>query len=117
MKHTVSLKKNSDFRRAYARGRSFAHRDLVVYFRRNHLQVNRVGITVSAKLGGAVTRNLVRRRVKEFYRTHEQLFKIGFDIVFVARGRTTQASYNEIGNAVLFLSKKLGLLNDEKSSD
>ena len=65
MLHTVSLKGNSRFRRLYHRGASAANRYFVMYCGRNHTPENRVGLTVSAKLGCAVVRNRVRRRLQK----------------------------------------------------
>ncbi len=71
MKHTVSLKQNRDFRGLYARGKTAASPCLALYCRRNRLSQNRLGITVGGKLGGAVTRNKVRRRIRALYSANE----------------------------------------------
>ena len=81
MRFSHSLKENSVFRRLYAKGKSAASSYLVVYCRKNGRQENRIGITVSKKLGHAVVRNRVRRRFREIYRLHEAEFGIGWDLV------------------------------------
>lgn len=110
MLYTVSLKKNRDFRRVYSRGKSAVNRTLVLYKKPNGLAANRLGITVASKVGGAVVRNRVRRRIKEAYRTSEQVFLKGFDLVVVARVRAADADYKEIHSALFYLSGKLSLL-------
>ena len=109
MKFTASLKKNYEFRRLYNKGKSAASQFAVVYCRRNGSDGNRLGITVSAKIGGAVQRNRIRRRLKEIYRLNEDKLKTGFDIVFVARGRSRNAGYKELESSVLRLLEKLKL--------
>lgn len=109
MKHTVSMKENYLFRRLYAKGKSAATAALAVYVRPNHSQRTRLGITVSAKLGKAVRRNKVRRRVREAYRIHEHQTSPGWDIVVVARQRAIFSSYAEVERALLTLLDKLGV--------
>jgi len=104
-----SLKKNYDFRRVYRRGKSAVTPRLVLYCRPCGRKTNRLGITVSVKLGGAVTRNRVRRRVREIYRTHEAEFLPGFDLVAVARTRAVDAEYRELERDFLALAGKLGV--------
>ena len=65
MQYTVSLKLNHEFRRLYAKGRSAVSPTLVIYMRRTKRSVNRVGFTVTTKLGKAVVRNKIRRRLRE----------------------------------------------------
>ena len=65
MKSTATVKKNYEFRRMYAKGKSGVSSCLVVYYRKNRLGHNRLGVTVSTKLGHAVVRNRVRRRIRE----------------------------------------------------
>ena len=114
MQFSKSLKLNHLFRRLYQKGRSAANKYLVVYCRRNGLQENRIGLTVSAKLGHAVVRNRIRRRLREIYRLHESGFCPGWDIVVVARSRAVDATYQKLEGAYLSLADKLGLLRKEE---
>lgn len=101
MKKTIALKENHEFRRLYHRGASSATAHLVLYCRKNRLGKNRLGLTVSAKLGGAVQRNRVKRLLREAYRLHEDAFGTGVDLVLVARGRAVGATYHEIEKSLL----------------
>ena len=94
-----TLKKNSDFRRLYSKGKSTVTPFMVVYCRRNGLDHNRVGYTVSTKLGHAVVRNRVRRRLREIYRLNSSQLKTGWDIVIVARSRCVGAEYSRMNAA------------------
>ncbi len=115
MNSAFTLKKNSDFRRLYAKGKSSANRCLALYCRRNRGAVNRMGYTVSAKLGGAVVRNRVRRRLREIARLSAPRLKTGWDIVVVARSRAVAADYRELERAYLDACGKLGLLREEET--
>jgi len=110
MEFSKSLKLNHLFRRLYNKGRSCANGLLVIYCRPNGSQENRIGLTVSAKLGHAVVRNKVRRRLREIYRLNEQKFLPGYDLVVVARSRAVTAPYGKLEKAYLHLADKLGLL-------
>lgn len=110
-----TLKKNSDFRRLYAKGKSASNRYLAMYCRRNGREENRLGYTVSAKLGGAVVRNRVRRRLREIYRLAAPGLKTGWDVVVVARSRCVGAQYAELERAFEELCSKLGLTREEKA--
>ena len=111
MEFSHSLKLNHIFRRLYA---SSGHGNgyLVLYARKNRTDTNRVGITVSKKLGGAVTRNRVRRRLREVYRLNEGLFCPGWDIVVVARSRCIDADFGKLCSAYLSLAEKAGILRE-----
>ena len=85
-----------------------------MYCARNRSRNNRVGLTISAKLGHAVVRNRIRRRLREIYRLNESRFRVGFDIVVVARSRAVTAEYAELEKAYLSLADKLGLLEAQK---
>ena len=112
MKFSKSLKLNHIFRRLYhTNGQANSY--LVLYARPNRLTTNRVGITVGKKLGKAVIRNRVRRRLREIYRCNEVLFTPGWDIVVVARSRCVGADFSKMDNAYLSLAKKAGLLTQE----
>lgn len=110
MKHTVALKQNHEFRRLYNRGSTAATSVLAVYCRRNRLGINRLGLTTGVKLGGAVCRNRIRRRMREIYRTNEQRLASGWDIVLVARKRAVYVTYSELERNFLHLAGKLNLL-------
>ena len=112
MKYTTALKKNYEFRRLYNKGKSAASQCAVVYCRRNGKGENRLGLTVSAKLGGAVQRNRIRRRLKEIYRLNEIYLAQGYDIVIVARARSRYAGYHEIESSVLSMFKTLNIFGD-----
>ena len=70
MNFSDSLKKNDDFRNVYKKGKSFANRYLVMYVLENHTDKNRLGISVSKKVGNSVVRHRVTRLVRESYRLH-----------------------------------------------
>ena len=110
---TESLRRNNDFRRAYSRGRSAAEKCLVVYAKRNGSRGNRLGLTVSAKIGCAVVRNRIRRRLRKIYRLHEGDFRRGYDIVVVARHRAAQAEYARLERELLRAAAELKLLAEE----
>ena len=111
MEHTVSLKLNHVFRRLYGRGKSAVNPCLALYCRRNNLGYSRLGLTVGVKLGKAVVRNRVRRRLREIYRTNEEKIRPGYDIVVVARVRACHSRYAELQRQFLRTADKLGLLN------
>ena len=110
MKRAVTLKENYEFRRMYQRGASAVGGGMVVYCRKNKLGHNRLGITVSVKLGHAVVRNRARRRLREVYRLNQVHLRRGYDMVLVARGRTLTASWKEMNDTFLRLCRKLDLL-------
>ena len=110
-----TLKKNSDFRRLYSKGQSAVNPYVVVYCRRNREKVNRLGYTVSTKLGHAVVRNRARRRLREVYRMHLGELRQGYDIILVARGRTVTASWKELNDTFTRLCRKLDLLGEAAS--
>ncbi len=109
MKFSHSLKLNHIFQRLY-RSRGQANGLLVLYARPNRSQANRVGITVSKKLGKAHIRNRVRRRLREIYRLNEDKFLPGWDIVVVARSKAIDADFEKLTRAYLQLAEKAGIL-------
>ena len=109
MKHTVSLKQNHEFRRLYHKGKSAVSPFFAIYCRKTGRPESRLGITTGVKLGHAVKRNFVRRRIRELYRTNESKFLPGYEIVVVARTRAIFGRYAELERSFLHLMKKLGL--------
>lgn len=103
MKFSESLKKNMDFQNVYRNGKSYANRFLVVYILENHTERNRLGISVSKKVGNSVIRHHLTRLIRESYRLHEEMFDSGLDIVVIARNTAKDISYHEVESALLHL--------------
>ena len=114
MKKTVTIKENRTFRRIYSKGRSAVTPFLVLYCRPNRLGHNRLGVTVSTKLGGAVVRNRARRRLREVYRLAQPQLKQGYDIILVARGRAVNGPYQKLTAAFYKACGQLGLLREKQ---
>ena len=112
MKFSESLKKNMDFQNVYRNGKSYANRFLVVYILENHTERNRLGISVSKKVGNSVIRHHITRLVREGYRVNEDLFKTGYDIVVIARVGANSARYHLIEKSLLKLSGLHSILID-----
>lgn len=102
-KNYESLKKNSDFQHVYRKGKSFANKYLVMYVLENQLEKNRLGISVSKKVGNSVKRHHITRLIRESYRLHEDVFNSGLDIVVIARNHANEADYKKIEQALLHL--------------
>ena len=113
MKKTVSLKENHLFRRLYSKGQSAVSPYLAVYVRKNGRNGNRLGFTVSTKLGHAVVRNKVRRRLREAYRIHEGQMRPGWDLVVVARVKAAHVPYHQLEKELLRSLDKLGVRKGE----
>ena len=105
MKFTKSLQKNRDFQLIYDCGNSYANKYLVMFIKYNNSQTNRLGISVSKKVGNSVIRHRVKRLIKESYRLQEEMFNSGLDIVIIARVTAKEISYKEIESAVLHLGR------------
>ncbi|MCR4740556.1 MAG: ribonuclease P protein component [Lachnospiraceae bacterium] len=112
MMFTESLKSNIDFKRVYKKGISKANRYLIMYICDNDSQPgkNRLGISVSKKVGNSVVRHRVKRLIKESYRLSEDMFNSGLDIVVVARDNAKVACFGEMQSALLHVSKLLHIL-------
>lgn len=110
MRFTTSLKNNGDFRRVYRKGASAVRSCVVVYARRTGRTENRLGFTVSTKVGKAHVRNRVRRRLREIYRLHEEDIHPGYDLVVVARSRAAAAAYVRLESEFLSAGKELGAI-------
>lgn len=96
MKKTVTIKQNHEFRRLYNKGQSAVSPSMVIYCRKSRLAHNRLGITVSTKLGCAVKRNRARRRLRELFRLAQPRMKQGYDVVIVARTRAVTIPHKKL---------------------
>lgn len=105
MQFSEHLKKNHQFQFVYQNGRSYANKYLVMYVKENGMDKNRIGISVSKKVGNSVVRHRVTRLIRESYRLHESIFNSGLDIVIVARQGAASVGFNEVESALLHLCK------------
>ncbi|HKL98374.1 MAG TPA: ribonuclease P protein component [Mobilitalea sp.] len=105
MKKTESIKSNEDFRKIYHTGKSYANKYLIMYVKKNELIGNRLGISVSKKVGNSVVRHRITRLVRESYRLSEKYLLFGLDIVVVARFTAKGKNYSEIDSSLLHLMK------------
>lgn len=108
-----SLKKNRDFQNVYKNGKSKANKYLVMYVLENQLDSNRLGISVSKKVGNSVIRHHLTRLIRENYRLNKEMFNSGLDIVVIARESAKDRKYKEIESALLHLGKINGILNEK----
>ena len=114
MKYAESLKKNQDFRLVYRKGKSFANKYLVLYKLRNNKVNNRLGISVSKKVGNSVVRSRTTRLIREGYRLNEEYIdKEGWDFVVIARSNANGATYQDISTALIQLLKQHHVYNKE----
>ncbi|MGG7079533.1 ribonuclease P protein component [Clostridium sardiniense] len=117
------LKKNNEFRMVYRRGKSLANNLLVLYTYNNRNNknsdnevYNKVGVSVSKKVGNSVVRSRSKRLIMESYRLNEASIKKGFDFIFIARNNMKDKSFHEVERAMMNLFKKAGLYNEESSN-
>ena len=105
MQFSESLKNNQQFRFVYKNGRSYANKYFIMYVKENGLDKNRIGISVSKKVGNSVVRHRITRLVRESYRLHESVFNSGLDMVIIARPGAASIGYEEAESALLHLAK------------
>ena len=105
MNEFKSLRKNWEFQAVYRNGKSKANRCFVMIIKKNDTSSNRVGISVSKKVGNSVIRHHLTRLIRESYRLHEDMFDSGLDIVVIARATARNTSYHEIESALMHLGR------------
>lgn len=102
------LLNRKDFVNLNRLGKRYRTRHFTVIFKQNRLDITRLGITVSKKIGNAVKRNKVKRLIREFYRTHKSSFPQGYDIVVIANEGAYGLAYRKIKEELgeIILDKK-----------
>jgi ribonuclease P protein component len=106
----IPITENKDFRRIYAKGKSYVSPVVITYVTKNRSKNVRVGITTSKKIGNAVKRNRSRRVIREAFRTLVSEIAPGHDFIFVARGKTPFVKSTEVRRAMLLQLKNAGVL-------
>ena len=117
MKFSESLKKNRDFQSVYRKGKSYGNKYLVMYLLPNQTESNRIGISVSKKVGNSIVRHHLTRLIRESYRLHEENFQRGYDMVVVARTVAKDKTYHEIESALIHLGRLHNIYEVDKISD
>lgn len=117
MRFSDSLKKNRDFQKVYRHGTSYANRYLVMYVLENNSDKNRLGVSVSKKVGNSVVRHRLTRLIRESYRLNEELFQSGYDFVVIARVSAKDKSYHDIEKALLHLGRHHHVIGSEENKD
>lgn len=112
MKNYESLKRNSDFQNVFKEGKSQANKYLVMYVKSNNLDINRLGIQVSKKVGNSVVRHRITRLIRESYRLNSEMFSSGLDIVVIARDSAKGKTFKEIESALLHVGKISRILSE-----
>ncbi|EKQ57783.1 MULTISPECIES: ribonuclease P protein component [unclassified Clostridium] len=115
------LKKNFEFTIIYRRGKSVANELLVMYILKNKKNkdkdfnfYNRLGVSVSKKVGNSVVRSRCKRLISESFRLNYKYIIKGYDFIFIARNPIKEKSYFEVEKAMKSLIKKAGLYNNEE---
>ncbi len=113
---SIQSLKNREFSPVYRRGKRSADPCFVLYFLENGTDGNRLGITVSKKVGNSVVRSRVKRIIKEAYRLHEQDLCQGLDIVIVARSAAADKKSTDMEVSLMRLAKRLKIRKESSSS-
>ncbi|WP_085993784.1 ribonuclease P protein component [Oceanobacillus senegalensis] len=113
MKKIFRIKKNEEFQLVFKKGKSFANRQLVIYYMEKPGQDHfRIGLSVGKKIGNAVTRNRIKRYLRQAFQELEDYIKYPHDIVIIARNQTKDMEYKDIKKSLIHLLYKQHLLKN-----
>ena len=111
MRREYSIKESKDFRRVYRHGKSKVDNNLVVYVLKSNNKNSRIGFSVSKKVGNAVKRNKIKRRLREIFRNNLLYLKKTVDIVVVARKGAAEADYHTLKSSFLGHLERLNVID------
>ena len=117
MKYSESLRKNWYFQLVYKKGTSYANMYLVMYVLKNQLNRNRIGISVSKKVGNSVVRHHLTRLIRESYRLNEEKFACGYDMIVIVRVSGKEQGFRSLESALLHLGKLHKILRSEENEN
>jgi len=109
----IIIKKNLEYKSVYNCKNSVSDYNLVLFLKKNNLGYNRYGFTAAKKIKKAVTRNIIRRRLKEIVRLNEYKLKEGYDIIFMARINSSESDYKNLEKSFNKLAKRNNLLKGD----
>lgn len=116
MKRRYHVREDRRFREIRQRGRSAANDLLVVSALANDLPYSRFGFAVSSRIGNAVVRNRIKRRLREIIRLRMATIRPGCDIILIARKPIRSAEYHQLETACARLLRRAQLLLDEEQA-
>lgn len=105
MEKKYRLRKNIEFKRVYSKGKNYWNRNLILYIKKNGLEETRLGITITKKIGNAVVRNKIRRKIKEIYRKNYPNIKSGYDLIIIPKKNVIDLSYQELESSLIHILK------------
>ena len=117
MRKSFRVKKEKDFNAIFQEGKSVANRKFVVYRLENSEQHFRVGLSVSKKLGNAVTRNQIKRRIRHVLITHKDQIIENLDFVVIARKGVEEMNYTELEKNLLHVLKLANIYQEGNESE
>jgi ribonuclease P protein component len=111
----IIIKNNREYKAVYNCNNSVSDYNLVLFFKKNNLGYNRFGFTAAKKIKKAVTRNTIRRRLKEIVRVNEFKLKSDYDIILMARVNASDSDYRSLEKSFSKLIKLKKLIKSDKN--